>query len=233
MKTVKIGGLIVGLAVAAIVGYQFLVFSKRAGDAVLATLQSGERTALHNEEIAANLASAKFGDRLVSIDASLKSLLSETTQTVQAVRPAIAETTATARAARLAIVEAAGTAKAARVAIEGVKVPDVEPLLRRTDALLEQTTRLVRDTDASAPPLLAASQRIVDRLDTLVTESELTATLRTTGRIAANIERDQGNVSAIIANAVPVSEAVKNETKVIEQKVGHVRRFFKAIAGWF
>ena len=233
MRVAKIALLIVGLTLGALVAYQLLAFGKRASDSVLATLRSGERTAVYNEQIAANLAAAKPGDRLVSINAGLQSVLSEATLTMQALRPAIAETTATTRTARQAIVETAAAAKAARVAIEGARAPDVEPLLRQTDALLVETTRLVRETDANAPQVLAASQRLLDRLGTLVTDSELTATLRTTGRIAANIEHDQGNVSTIIANAVPVSEAVKNESAVIEQKLGRVRRFFNAIGRWF
>ncbi len=232
MKAAKIALLVAALIVGVIVAYQVLVFGKHASDSVLATLRSGERTAVYNEQIAANLAAAKPGDQLVAINASVRSVLNETTGTLQALRPAIAETTATARTARAAIVETAAAAKAARVAIEGAKVPDVEPLLRQTDALLVETTRLVRETDATAPQLLAASQRLVDRLGTLVTDSDLTATLRTTGRIAANIEHDQGNVSTIIANAVPVSEAVKNETAVVEHKLGVVRRFFNAIGHW-
>ena len=232
-RAVKIGGLVVGLVVFAVVSYQLIVFARQAGDSVLAALRSGERTAMINEQIAANLASAKVGDRLVSIDASLKAVLNETAGTLQALRPAIAEATETTREARRAIVETAAAAKAARVAIEGVKVPDIEPTLRQTDALLDETTRLVRETNAGAPQTLAAAQRLLDRVGTLVTDSDLTATLRTTGRIAANIERDQGNVSTIIANAVPVSEAVKHETAVVEQKLGHVRRFFRAIANWF
>src|SRR5665213_2194953 len=218
MKVAKIALLAVALIVGVIVAYQVLAFGKRASDALLATLRSGERTAVYNEQIAANLAASKPGDQLVAINASLQSVLRETTQTLQAVRPAIAETTAAARSARAAIVETSAAAKAARVAIEGAKVPDVEPLLRQTDALLVETTRLVKETNATAPQFLAASQRLVDRLGTVVTDADLTTTLRTTGRIAANIEHDQGNVSTIIANTVPVSEAVKNETALVEHK---------------
>jgi hypothetical protein len=232
-RPVKLAGIVVGVVVLAVVLFQLLVFGRQAGDAVLATLQSGQRTALLNEQIVASLAAAKLGDRVASIDAGLKTILNETTLTMQAIRPAIAETTATARAARLAIVETTATAKAARAAIEGAKLPEVEPLLRRTDALLDETTRLVRETNAGAPKALAATERLLDRLGTLVTDADLAATLRTTGRIAANLEHDQGNVSAIIANTVPVSEAVKNATQSVERKVGIVRRFFRAIGNLF
>ena len=233
MRAVKIGGLIVGLIVVAVVLYQVLAFGRQAGGLVLGVLRSGQQTALYNEQIAANLAAARPGDRLVSLEAGLETVLTETTLALRALQPVIAETSATARAARRAIDETAATAKAARVAIEGARVPDVEPLLRQTNELLGETTRLVQDVDAGAPRLLAASQRVLDRLDALGADPDVAATMRTAGRIAANIERDQGNVSTIIANAVPVSEAVKNETAVVERKVGHVRRFFRAIANWF
>jgi hypothetical protein len=232
-RPIKLAGLVVGAVIALVVLFQLTVFGRRAGRAVLATLESGQRTALINEQIAADLATATLGARIVSIDTSLKSVLDETTSTIQALRPALAETTATARAARQALEETAATAKAARVAIENAKAPDLDPVLRRTDALLEETTRLVHETNATAPQTLAATQKLVDRLSTLVTDSDLTATLRTTGRIAANIEHDQGNVSAIIANTVPVSEAVKNTTAGIERKVGALRRFFRAIGSLF
>ena len=232
-RPVKLAGIAVGVVVAAVILYQLTVFGRQAGNALLATLESGQRTALINEQIAADLAGAKLGVRIASIDTSLKSVLDETTSTMRALRPALAETAATAKAARLALEETAATAKAARVAIERVKAPDLDPLLRRANALLDETTALVHETNATAPQTLAASQKLVDRLSTLVTDSELTATLRTTGRIAANIEHDQANVSSIIANTVPVSEAVKNATVRVEQKLGAVRRFFKAIAGWF
>jgi len=157
MKAVKVGALIPGVAVAAAVLYLVLSFATQAGAIALATLRSAERTALHNEDIAANLAAAKPGDRLVSIDANRQSVLEEATLTLQALRRAIAETTATARAARIALVETAAAATAARVAIEGAKAPDVEPLLRQTNALLAETTRLVQDTHAG-PQALAPSR---------------------------------------------------------------------------
>ena len=220
MRAVKVGGLVVAVAVVAVVLYQVLVFAKEAGDLFLATLRSGQRTAEYNEQIAASLAGAKLGDRLTSLVGGLESALTETTQTLQAVRPVIADTAATARTARVAIEETALTAKAARVAIEGAKLPDVDGL---TGALVEQTTTLVHNADASATPLLATSQRLLDRVDHLVADSELTATLRTTGRILSNVEHDQGNVSVLVANAVPVSESVKRETATIEKELADLR----------
>src|SRR5438128_2506794 len=109
-RPVKLAALVIGVVVLAVVLFQLMVFSRQAGDAVLATLQSGQRTALLNEQIAANLAAAKLGDRIVSIDASLKAVLNETTETMHALRPAIAETTETTHAARLTILETAAAA---------------------------------------------------------------------------------------------------------------------------
>ena len=239
MKTVKIIGLVVGLLIVATVAYRALVFANQAGEVLLATLRSGQRTAEYNERIAASFAESKVGDKLVSLTGSLQATLDETTLTLRGLRPVIAETAAAARDARVAIVESAAAAKAARVAIEGTKMPDVDRVLRQTDALLEQTNTLLTHADASVPPLLASSQRLVDRVDGLVSGSELTETLRTTGRLLANIEGDQKNVSTLIANAVPVSETVKNEAALVEQdlarvraKAGRVRRFFSFIFGW-
>jgi hypothetical protein len=96
-------------------------------------------------------------------------------------------------------------------------------LLRQTGTLLEQTTTLVQDANASAPPLLDTSKKLLDRVDQLVADSELTATLRTTGRILENVEEDQSNVSALVANAVPVSEAVKNEVAIVQQQLAVIR----------
>ena len=223
MRAVKIGGLVVAVVVIAVVLYQVLVFAREAGNLFLATLRSGQRTAEYNEQIAASLAGAKLGDRLTSLVGGLESALSETTQTLQAVRPVIADTAATARTARVAIDETALTAKAARVAIEGARLPDVDGLLRQTGALIEQTTTLVHNADASTTPLLATSQKLLDRVDHLVSDSELTATLRTTGRILANVEHDQGNVSVLVANAVPVSETVKREVALVEQELTALR----------
>ncbi|HUK36196.1 MAG TPA: hypothetical protein VLV86_19905 [Vicinamibacterales bacterium] len=152
---------------------------------------------------------------------------------MQALRPAIAELTATTRAARTAIEETSATAKAARVAIEGAKLPDTDRLLTETTALVGETTRLVHDVNASAPQALARSEQLLNKLGTLITDSDLTTTLRTTGRIAANVERDQANVSAIIANGVPVSEAVKKGAEDVEHKAGLVHRFFSALAKLF
>ena len=89
--------------------------------------------------------------------------------------------------------------------------------MRQTSALLEQTTTLVGDAHTSATPLLATSQQLLERVDHLVADSELTATLRTTGRILGNVEQDQSKVSVLVANAVPVSEAVKNEVAIVER----------------
>jgi hypothetical protein len=233
MRAIKVAALGVLLIVAVVIAYQLLRFGKEASDLVLATLRSAERTAAHNEEIAASLAAAKEGERIAQLQSSLESVLKETTLTMQALRPAIVELTATTRAARTAIEETSATAKAARTAIEGAKLPDTAPLLNETTALVGETTRLVRDVNASAPQALARSERLLNRLDTLITDSDLTSTLRTTGRIAANIERDQANVSAIIANGVPVSDAVRKGTEDVEHKVGLVRRFFKALAKLF
>lgn len=68
----------------------------------------------------------------------------------------------------------------------------------------------------------------------------MTGTMRTTGRILANVERDQANVSTLISNTVPVSEVVKMEAAVIEkdlttfrQKAQGVGRFFRFITRWF
>jgi hypothetical protein len=223
MRAVKVGGLIVGVAVVVVALYLVLAFVKQVGDVFLATLRSGQRTAEYNEQIAANLAGAGVGDKLASLAGELQSVLHETTLTMQAARPALAETAATTRTARLAIAETAATAKAARTAIEGARLPDVDRLVRQTGALLEQTTTLVGDTHASATPLLATSQQLLERVDHLVADSELTATLRTTGRILTNVEHDQGNVSALVANAVPVSEAVKKEVVIVEQELAVIR----------
>ena len=105
------GLLIVGVAIFVVALYLVLVFVKQVGDVFLATLRSGQRTAEYNEQIAANLAGAKVGDKLASLAGELQLVLHETTQTLQAVRPAIAETEATTRTARLAIAETAATAK--------------------------------------------------------------------------------------------------------------------------
>jgi hypothetical protein len=223
MKAVKLGGLVVGLAVVAVVLYQALVFGRQAGDVLLATLRSGQRTAEYNEQIAAGLAGAGLADRLVALAGGLESVLRETTETMQAARPALAEAAATTRTARVAIAEAAQAAKAARVAIEGASLPDVNGLLRQTGALVEQTTTLVHDADASTRPLLATSQRLLDQVDHLVADSELTGTLRTTGRLLANIEHDQGNVSTLLGNTVAVSEVVKREAVVAEQDLAKIR----------
>lgn len=223
MRPWKIGALVVALLVVAVVLYQALVFAKEAGALILATLRVSQQTAEHNERIAASLADARLGERITALASGLESALNETTQTLQAVRPVIADTAATARTARVAIEETALTAKAARVAIESAKLPDVDGLLRQTGALVEQTTTLVRNADASATPLLATSQKLLDRVDRLVVDSELTATLRTTGRILSNVEHDQGNVSTLVANAVPVSESVKRETAIIEQELAELR----------
>ena len=223
MRAVKVGGLVVAVVVVAVVLYQVLVFAKEAGDLFLATLRSGQRTADYNEQIVASLAAAKLGDRLTTVVSGLESVLNETTQTLQAVRPVIADTAATARTARVAIEETALTAKAARVAIEGARLPDVDGLLRQTGTLIEQTTTLVHNADASATPLLATSQRLLDRVDHLVADSELTATLRTTGRILTNVEHDQANVSALVANAVPVSDVFKREVVAIEPELVALR----------
>lgn len=170
MKTLKIVALSMGLVLALVVIYEAIVFARQAGAIVLATLRAGERTTEYNEQIAASLAGIKPGDRLTMLGEGLQSVLDETRLTLQAVRPALQETTATARSARLAIAETAATAKAARVAIEGAKVPDIEPVLRRTDTLLEQATTLVRETNAHASPLLATSERLLDRVDHLVSD---------------------------------------------------------------
>jgi hypothetical protein len=242
MKPAKVIAL-VALAVVVVIGayvtYRALVFAREAGDVLLATLRSGQRTAEYNERIAASLAQANLPEKLAGLTAGLDSALGETTKTLQALQPVLAETTATTRAARVAITESAEAAKAARIAIEGAKAPDLDKVLQRTDALLEQTGTLLAHTDASVPPLLAASQRLVDRVDGLVAGSELTQTLRTTGRLLANIEGDQKNVSTLIANAVPVSETIKNESAFVEQdlarireKRGRVRRFFSVLFGW-
>lgn len=223
MRAFKVGLLIVGVAVVAVALYLVLAFVKQVGDVFLATLRSGQRTAEYNEQIAANLAGAKVGDKLASLAGELQLVLHETTQTLQAVRPAIAETEATTRTARLAIAETAATAKAARTAIEGARLPDVDRLVRQTSALLEQTTTLVGDAHTSATPLLATSQQLLERVDHLVADSELTATLRTTGRILGNVEQDQSKVSVLVANAVPVSEAVKNEVAIVEKELAVIR----------
>ena len=223
MRAFKVGLLILGVAVVAVALYLVLAFVKQVGDVFLATLRSGQRTAEYNEQIAANLAGAGVGDKLASLTGELQSVLHETTLTLQAVRPVIAETAATTRSARLAIGETAEAAKAARTAIEGARLPDVDRLVGQTSALLEQTTTLVRDVNASAPPLLATSQQLLDRVDHLVADSELTATLRTTGRILGNVEQDQGKVSVLVANAVPVSEAVKNEVAFVQQELAAAR----------
>ena len=223
MRALKIGGLIVGVAVVVVALYLVLAFFKQAGDVFLATLRSTQRTAEYNEQIAANLADARLPEKLASLVTGLQSVLNETTLTMQAARPAIAETTAATRSARQAIAETAATAKAARTAIEGARLPDIEQVLRQTGALVEQTTTLVHDVNASAPPLLATSQQLLDRVDHLVTDSELTATMRTTGRILANVEQDQDNVSVLVANAVPVSEAVKSEVAIVQQELAVLR----------
>jgi uncharacterized protein YoxC len=223
MRAFKVGLVVVGVAVVAVALYLVLTFVKQVGDVFLATLRSGQRTAEYNEQIAANLAGANVGDKLASLTVELQSVLRETTQTLQAVRPVIAETAATTRTARLAISETAEAAKAARTAIEGARLPDVDRLVGQTSALLEQTTTLVRDVNASAPPLLATSQQLLDRVDHLVADSDLTATMRTTGRILANVEQDQGKVSVLVANAVPVSEAVKNEVAFVQQELAAAR----------
>jgi len=156
------------------------------------------------------------------------------------VQPALQETTATVRPVRTVIAETAATAKAARVASEGAKAPDVDAVLRHTDALLEQATTLVRDANAQTAPVISTSQRLLDHLDHLVADSDLTSTLRTTGRMLANVERDQGNVSTLIANTVPVSEVVKRQAVVIEkdldglhEKAHRIGRFFRFIVSWF
>ena len=233
MKLVKVGGLIVGLAIVAVVLYQVLAFGKQAGDPLLATLRSSQRTAEYNEQIAANLAGAKFGDELASLADGVASVLNETTLTLQALRPAIAETAATTQTARLAIAETAAAVKAARIAIEGAKLPDVDRVLRQTDALLEETTALVRDAHAGAPRLLATTERLLDHVDHVVSDSDLTTTLRTTGQIAANIERDQDEVSAIVANTVPVSEALKNEVAIVEKELVSFREKRQRGSGLF
>ena len=233
MRALKVGGLIVGVAVVVVVLYLVLAFFKQAGDVFLATLRSTQRTAEYNEQIAANLADARLPEKLASLVTGLQSVLNETTLTMQAARPAIAETTAATRSARLAIAETAATAKAARTAIEGARLPDVDRLLRQTGTLLEQTTTLVRDTNAGAPPLLASSQKLLDRVDQLVADAELSSTLRTTGRILTNVEHDQGNVSALVANAVPVSEAVKSEVTFVQQELAAARAKRSRGLFWF
>src|SRR5258708_3364683 len=100
-RPVKLAGIVAGIVVAAVVLFQLTVFSRQGGRAVLATLESGQRTALINEQIAADLAGAKLSVRIASLDTSLKSVLDETTGTMRALGPVLAETTATARAARL------------------------------------------------------------------------------------------------------------------------------------